>query len=194
MFGVHTHLYNSTEDPSEIRFGGYNEELFKEGHKQVWMNTTGNMTWEVKFDSAGFHHKSLWNNTHALIDPGYPFIGMPFKYFKEFESDLAKVYPDHKINCTTEDWCQFTGVPCGEIEANMPDLHFTFPVEHQIFNTAEYRVPAKSFLFSDFDFNTETHSCHLGVVAQKYSEFDHFILGQVFMENFYVTYDATNPD
>lgn len=32
MFGVHTHMWNSTEDPSEIRFGGYNEELFKAGH------------------------------------------------------------------------------------------------------------------------------------------------------------------
>ena len=34
----------------------------------------------------------------------------------------------------------------------------------------------------------------MGIVAQKYNEFDHFILGQVFMENFYVTYDATNPE
>ena len=27
-----------------------------------------------------------------------------------------------------------------------------------------------------------------------YSTTDHFILGQVFMENFYVTYDASNPE
>ena len=81
MFGVHTHLYNSTESPSEIRFGGYNEELFKEGHKQVWFNTTSTMSWEVKFNDASFHTERLWNNTHALIDPGYPFIGMPFHEF-----------------------------------------------------------------------------------------------------------------
>jgi len=33
QFGVHTHMRNSTEDPSTIRFGGYNEELFKAGHE-----------------------------------------------------------------------------------------------------------------------------------------------------------------
>lgn len=32
IFGVHTRIFDSDEDPSVIRFGGYNEELFKEGH------------------------------------------------------------------------------------------------------------------------------------------------------------------
>lgn len=151
------------------------------------------MSWEIKFDSAGFNAEFLWNNTHALVDPGYPFIGMPFYYFNLFEKELAKVYPDHSINCRKEDWCQFD-VPCSEIEADMPDLTFTFPVDHHTMNTAIYKVPAKSFLFNDSDFITNTHTCHLGVVAQRYAEFDHFILGQVFMENFYVTFDGTNPD
>lgn len=70
------------------------------------MNTTNpTMSWEVKFDNAGFNAEYLWNNTHALIDPGYPFIGMPWDSFKSFEKDLAEVYPDHAINCTKEDWC-----------------------------------------------------------------------------------------
>ena len=132
IFGVHTHLYNSTEDPSEMRFGGYNEELFKEGHRQVWLNTTGNMSWEVKFDHAGFNSEHLWNNTHALIDPGYPFIGLPSDYFKKFEAELAVKYPNHEINCTAEDWCQFVGIPCSDIVDDMPDLHFTFPVHRHM--------------------------------------------------------------
>ena len=32
IFGIHTRMTNSTEDPTTIRFGGYNEEQFKEGH------------------------------------------------------------------------------------------------------------------------------------------------------------------
>ena len=28
VMGIHTHLWNSTEDPSAIRFGGYNKDLF----------------------------------------------------------------------------------------------------------------------------------------------------------------------
>ena len=73
----------------------------------------------------------------------------------------------------------------------MPDLKFTFPVEHNLFGFATYRIPAKSFLFKESD---EDPKCHIGVMAQLYSDTDHFILGQVFMENFYVTYDANNPD
>ena len=39
-FGIHTHIYNSTQDPSKIRFGGYDKTLFPEGHEQIWFNTT----------------------------------------------------------------------------------------------------------------------------------------------------------
>lgn len=63
------------------------------------------MSWEVPIDSAGFNTDNLWTDRHALIDPGYPFIGMPFHEFKIFEDDLKAKYPDHPINCTKEDWC-----------------------------------------------------------------------------------------
>jgi len=106
---------------------------------------------------------------------------------------LKVKYPQHPINCTKEDWCIFN-TPCSEIEKDMPDLVFSFPTEHYLLSTVFYKVPPKSFLFNDFDLVTEETFCHLGIVAQNYKEFDHFILGQVFMENFYVTYDATDPD
>ena len=32
VFGFHTHMWNSTEDPSVVRFGGYHEDLFGKGH------------------------------------------------------------------------------------------------------------------------------------------------------------------
>lgn len=151
------------------------------------------MSWEVKFNFAGFHTETLWKEEHALMDPGYPFIGMPFDYFKDFEKDLAVKYPNHSINCAKEDWCQFD-VPCDEIRDDMPDLVFSFPVAHHLLDTVSYSVPSKSFLFDNEDLRTKAKTCHLGIVAQKFSEFDHFLLGQVFMENFYVTYDGTNPD
>ena len=53
-------MYNSTEDPSQIRFGGYNEELFKEGHKQAWMKTMSKLSWVVKFSNAGFNKDNIW--------------------------------------------------------------------------------------------------------------------------------------
>lgn len=86
MFGVHTHMFNSTEDPSEIRFGGYNEELFKAGHSQTWLNTVNTSTWELALIDGAFHEPNLYNDTsqRALIDPGYPFIAVPELAFEQF--------------------------------------------------------------------------------------------------------------
>ena len=47
QFGVHTHMWNSTDDPSMIRFGGYDETSFKKRHRQVWLNTLNSTTWEI---------------------------------------------------------------------------------------------------------------------------------------------------
>ena len=55
VFGVHTHMFNSTQDPSQIRFGGFNEELFEEGHDLMMIQTSSKSSWEIKFNSAGFH-------------------------------------------------------------------------------------------------------------------------------------------
>jgi len=39
------------------------------------------MSWEIKINDVGFHSDFLYQNKHALIDPGYPFIGMPYHEF-----------------------------------------------------------------------------------------------------------------
>ena len=86
-------------------------------------------------------------------------------------------------------------------------MKFTFPVDRQesynketkeltvITNsdTVTFEVPAKSFLFNDTDLRTKLKTCHLGVVRQRFSDLDHFVLGSAFMENFYVVFDGENP-
>merc|ERR1712079_238721 len=61
-------------------------------------------------------------------------------------------------------------------------------------STATFRIPAKSFLFDDKDVRTKLMTCHLGVVRQRFSELDHFVLGSAFMENFYTVFDASDPE
>lgn len=73
----------------------------------------------------------------------------------------------------------------------MPDLVFTFALENGEYQT--YNMPPKSFLYDDIDEKTNMTICHLGIVSQVRNDMDHWILGQSFMENFYVTYDATDP-
>lgn len=152
QFGVHTHMYNSTEDPSSIRFGGYNEELFKVGHKQRWMNTTSNAEWHVNLDSVQFHSENILSSQiPALIDPGYPFISMPETEFESFKTDIMAAYPDEPVTCTSMNWCYFF-TPCEKLRDGMPDLKFSFKTNDGELTT--YSVPPLSFLYSDTDYRT----------------------------------------
>lgn len=83
VFGVHTHMYNSTEDPSQMRFGGYNKDLIREGKEIHWFQTTSKKSWGLNIHAGGLHtnlfHQNNTMDTHAVIEPGYPYIAMPKK-------------------------------------------------------------------------------------------------------------------
>lgn len=55
-------------------------------------------------------------------------------------------------------------------------------------------MPAKSFLYDDISTTTSEPICHIGVVKHNIVGDGHFVLGQVFMENFYVAFDASNDE
>jgi len=163
IFGVHTHTFNSTEDPTQIRFGAINQDLFLDGHDILLMQTRSIHSWEVKFDSASFKTEELWKGWHALIDPGFPFIAMPKQAFETFQNDLKTAYPDEPVTCSGSEWCYFL-TPCSKIIDKMPDLAFTFPTEHKDLKAVTYKIPAKSFLISDVDPRSKLDVCHVGIV------------------------------
>ena len=70
----------------------------------------------------------------------------------------------------------------------MPDLHITFEAlkEHEgsEVELVTYTVSPDNFLFED------VNQCHIGIVNLEESS-EYIVLGPVFMENFYVTFDAT---
>lgn len=105
--GVHTHMYNSTEEPSQIRFGGYNEELFAKGHEQFWLTTVNNTSWEIEMSDVKFHGESLSGPGRAIVNPGFPFIGIPKSKFENFKKDVIAAYPDEQLTCQDMDWCYF---------------------------------------------------------------------------------------
>jgi len=74
----------------------------------------------------------------------------------------------------------------------MKSIDFTF--KNTDGESFKYQVPSASFLFSDTDMRTNLTTCHLGIVAQKHENMDYWTLGGVFMENFYVTYDAEDRE
>jgi len=78
----------------------------------------------------------------------------------------------------------------------MPDLKFSFKTneEEKSGDVTTYNITPNSFLYPDTDYRTNITTCHLGVIGQRWNDMDHWVLGSAFMENFYVTYDATSPE
>ena len=176
QFGIHTHMWNSTEDPSQIRFGGINNDLIRDGHDLIYFNTRNNATWEIDIAHGGLHENLFANESMpALINPGYPFIAMPYKAFSKFKQGMEAAYPDEAMTCNTDTWCYFF-TPCEELADKIPDLHFT--VRNREGENVKLRIPKKSFLYSDTDYKTNLETCHVGIIAQKYNKnMDFWMLG-----------------
>ena len=192
MFGIHTKMWGSEEDDSQIRFGGYNEDLVKESHNDMtWIDTVDKETWEIPIVGGGFHGEDVFNMNvqKAIINPGYPFIAMPEASFDQFKEDIMTLYEGEPITCDDRQWCYYTK-PCTQIiDEGMPDLRIKLKTGEG--KTHSYAVPPISFLYSDYDVRTNVTTCHIMIVSQ-HSGMDYWTLGAIFMENFYVAYDATD--
>ena len=142
-------------------------------------------------DSAGFHSDMVWSNMTAIINPGYPHIAMPESAWEDFKKDVLDFYPGEPVTCRERSWCYFF-TTCDDLKKRMPDLNFSFKANDG--ETVTYSVPPKSYLYPDVDYRTNLTICHVGITAQRYKDVNYWMLGGPFMENFYVTYDATDPE
>lgn len=119
---------------------------------------------------------------------------MPISAFENFKKDVLEAYPDEPVTCTAMDWCYFF-TPCDKLMDDMPDLKFSFATnEGEVDELTTYNIKPKSFLYADVDYRTNITTCHLGIIGQRYNDMEHWVLGGAFMENFYVTFDATSPE
>lgn len=62
----------------------------------------------------------------------------------------------------------------------MPDLTFTFQVEHDV-QQLDYKVFPSQYIYDEFVPELGVSICHIGVVEQIIAEADHFLLGEMFM-------------
>jgi len=154
-----------------------------------WHESVGKDTWELQFSTIKFHGEELYQHARAVINPGYPFIGVPADAWDAFKTNVIGAFPEDPVTCEDMAWCYFYQ-PCDKVQAKMPPIKFNLDLGNG--QSQEYQVPPKSFLYEDHDRKTNITMCHLGVVGQKFSDKKTWILGQSFMENFYVAYDASD--
>lgn len=91
--------------------------------------------------------------------------------------------------CTHYDWCYFIDT-CENVAKNLDPLTFTLGSANQ---NVTVEVPPSSYLIPDRDWSTNLTLCHLGVIGQRWhSTMDNWVLGEDFMQNVYVAFDATD--
>lgn len=150
-----------------------------EDHHQV----TANEDWHIKVGSLMMNNHSLQVNSNALLDPNFPFIGIPEDVF----TNLLDLLKTHGISCTqTGD--HYNCINHNKLE-NLPNLNFVLAdgqisIEPETYlqfggNPNNYTlllVPTSSEVTSDFRYVTEPFK-------------DYIILGLPFMTNRYLLFE-----
>lgn len=191
IFGVDTRVHNATSVGSSIRFGDLKLDALPAGHALKYIPTEASDSWAVTLQRLDFHGQDILGRpSKAVISPGFPFIAAPLDEFNKFKDSLKAAFPDTNLVCTRYDWCYFID-SCDNIVKNVDPLTFFLGSGAQQLNVT---VPISQVTVADQDWNTNLTLCHLGIVGQKWhATFDNWILGEDFMENNYVAFDASDP-
>lgn len=116
----------------------------------------------MDFSKIKFHGDAIGDGGKAIINPGYPFIGMPMSSFDHFKQDVIEAYPEEQLTCEDVDWCYFIQ-SCSKISEKMPDLEFTFKTTGD--KDAIVTVPVEAFLYTLKDYQTGFDQCHIGIIG-----------------------------
>ena len=92
------------------------------------------------------------------------------------------------MTCTRYDWCYFE-TKCSIVRESLKPLIFTLGTGSE---AESFTVPADSYLFQEVDPSYKVEVCHLGIIGQDYHNLDYWVLGETFLQNYYVAFDATN--
>ncbi len=183
-------MRNETDNPSQIRFGAYNENLF-EGKQLHWIDTINDQTWQVKLAQVDYKQEDILGKpTVALMNPSFPFIAAPFEDFEKFKAIVMGLGLENnfELKCTSLDWCYFK-TKCSNVIDKLPDLTFHIGSGPQ---RAKFTMTADNYVFSESNPKKKIESCHLAIIGQDFSTVNYWILGDIFNYNFYTSFNAEN--
>jgi hypothetical protein len=180
IVSIKLNFENERNMGSALQLGSYNNDFIRteEGDKKVGdaMGITWHDTDKDNFGGWGLKVRKLYiqnfhfnHNERAVLNPGSPFIYLPEKAFKLFQTKIQEDYS--KITCHDQ-MCFVEKKYCNQAYS-LPPISITIGEYMYQVSSDEY---VNSKLFKDY--------CLIQV--QK-SAYDHIILGEPFMKAFYVT-------
>lgn len=164
------HFETSTDYKSNIIFGGYDVEAYADkGDDDIKYIDVIAGYWQVKLKKVEFDGDNIDSDAnYAILDTGTSLLVAPSSDYSYIVKQLSEDYTAYVIDDSLAFSCSSTN--------DMPNIEF-------ILGKYEFKLPASSiFLYQE-------SLCYLLIEA---SDVSFWILGDVFLRNYYVIYDMDN--
>ena len=108
MFALYTSI--RSDQPSSLKFGGYDQSGIAPGEKLTWMETLNTDSWALAakfmiiFDETV--RMTADNPRIILIEPQMPYMYLPEYEFASFTTNVLNVYREKGVKCK-RDYCYF---------------------------------------------------------------------------------------
>lgn len=167
---------------SRIRFGDIDQSFIKSGYELDWLDTSSKASWYLPLSDAIYAKESIYNQTttSAIINPSYFAIRLPPADFEAFFDIWSLKKDASKVLCPTKGTCLYDG-KCSYLSDS--DFKLRLGAGDQ---ASYYSIQASTF---QYEINEQ---CHLGIVGEYDNAMDSYILGNLFLQNFYVAFDQDN--
>lgn len=173
-------------DDSYITFGGYDVDEFA-AEPITWHENVGEFFWAVNLDEVRMGDKETgkkydaknFSSPSAVIDSGSSYLLLPESHFWDFYDMILASSED--LYCEVDYWNTMYCLIDNEEQYNrLPNLSFTI-------DGKEYSVPRES-LYTDLE-ETWLGSKLIAVEMTYIENWDEWLFGLTFLENYYAVYD-----
>lgn len=174
-------------EKSTAQFGGWlQSEKRNQTNDFYTYKIKNDKAWEVEVWDVAMDGKSFDDKIHsrALFDSFDRVIELPNPEFTNFKDFMVTKHTADGLICAEVDgimFCYFEGL-CETKNQKFTDLVI------QLEDTHGFRVPPTSYLLNKVNKDNKPY-CSIGIQQSRDGDFH---LGEVFMQNFYITFDYEN--